>query len=67
MQFRYIAALVGISAFALVRADDPYGSPCGSYKSCKDDCPNNDFFPMVDDCDTDDDGKPFCYVNFYCA
>ncbi|KAK6823852.1 hypothetical protein RU639_006560 [Aspergillus parasiticus] len=44
-----------------------YDSPCGSAKSCISLCPNSDFFPMIDSCDTASDGTPDCYVNFYCA
>jgi hypothetical protein len=30
-------------------------------------CPNEDFQPIIDQCEIGDDGQPDCYVNFYCA
>ncbi|OJJ45323.1 hypothetical protein ASPZODRAFT_17539 [Penicilliopsis zonata CBS 506.65] len=31
--------------------DGPYDSPCGSYKTCLEICPNKDFHVVVDDSD----------------
>ncbi|KAF7121797.1 hypothetical protein CNMCM5793_009350 [Aspergillus hiratsukae] len=62
MQFNPILTLLALAAVAFAQYDDP----CGSAKICTADCPNADFFPMIDQCDMVD-GKPDCYVNFYCA
>ncbi|KAK1139797.1 hypothetical protein N8T08_011194 [Aspergillus melleus] len=68
MHFHYVLSILGLTAVALAQSDsNPYDAPCGSYKTCLANCPNEDFFPLADECDTDDDGKPFCYVNFWCA
>ncbi|KAG2009346.1 hypothetical protein GB937_007749 [Aspergillus fischeri] len=68
LRWRRLLSLNVIFAFSVISSqltllDD---EPCGSAKSCVADCPSKDFFPMIDQCDLVD-GKPDCYVNFYCA
>jgi hypothetical protein len=80
MQFNPILTLLALAAVAFAQCNSPLlpswlaqsqltlldDAPCGSAKTCTADCPNKDFFPMIDQCDIVD-GKPDCYVNFYCA
>lgn len=63
MYIASVLSVLGLAAFAMAQ----YDAPCGSAKACLAECPNQDFFPMIDSCEIDDDGKPECYVNFYCA
>ncbi|KAE8385708.1 hypothetical protein BDV23DRAFT_164501 [Aspergillus alliaceus] len=63
MNLTYLCSVLGLAAFAVSQYDEP----CGSAKSCISHCPDQDFFPMIDSCDKDSDGSPYCYVNFYCA
>ncbi|GFF31008.1 hypothetical protein IFM46972_03097 [Aspergillus udagawae] len=62
MQFSPILTILALAAVAFAQ----YDAPCGSAKTCEADCPNKDFLAMIDQCDLVD-GKPDCYVNFYCA
>ncbi|KAL4874468.1 hypothetical protein BJY04DRAFT_224974 [Aspergillus karnatakaensis] len=63
MKLAILLSVLGAAVFAQAQ----YDSPCGSAKSCISKCPHQDFFPMIDSCENDDDGNPECYVNFYCA
>ncbi|PLB49323.1 hypothetical protein P170DRAFT_475623 [Aspergillus steynii IBT 23096] len=78
MHLSSVFSILGLTAVAFAQSGadqsdagaadpNPYDAPCGSYKTCLATCPNEDFFPLADECDTDDDGKPYCYVNFWCA
>ncbi|KAL4945719.1 hypothetical protein BDV06DRAFT_184022 [Aspergillus oleicola] len=63
MNLASFLSVSGVASLAMAQ----YDSPCGSARTCISNCPNGDFFPMIDSCDIGDDGQPYCYVNFYCA
>ncbi|KAL4908220.1 hypothetical protein BDW74DRAFT_174912 [Aspergillus multicolor] len=63
MKLATVLSVLGLAAFAMAQ----YDSPCGSARTCIENCPNSDFFPLIDSCEISDDGNPDCYVNFYCA
>lgn len=83
MHLTSILSVLGLAAFAMAQCKlcvikktlashhtnsiGPDDAPCGSAKTCLQNCPNEDFFPLIDSCEIDDDGQPDCYVNFYCA
>ncbi|KAL5356320.1 hypothetical protein BJX96DRAFT_186274 [Aspergillus floccosus] len=62
MQFSTIITLLGFAAIGLAQAEGPYDSPCGSYRTCLEICPEADFFPLIDQCDIGDLGEPECYA-----
>ncbi|KAL4810248.1 hypothetical protein BDV18DRAFT_130593 [Aspergillus unguis] len=58
-----LLSILGLATLTMAQ----YDAPCGSYKTCLANCPNQDFFPQIDQCELGEDGQPDCYVNFYCA
>ncbi|KAL4992947.1 hypothetical protein BDV10DRAFT_180037 [Aspergillus recurvatus] len=63
MKLASFLSVFGVAAFTMAQ----YDGPCGSARTCISNCPNADFFPIIDPCEIGDDGQPDCYVSFYCA